>query len=69
MLPVQFLCLEFDCLGCNSVEQMHKDWFGEGTSLCSTHGGIKSKHDSKQWRKFLGTDANKRGVDEKCSKK
>ena len=60
---------EFDRLGYNSLEQIYNDWFGKEDSLFPPHGGIKSLYDKKEFRKSLGSDANKRAADKKMLQK
>ena len=60
---------EFDRLCYEAIEQIHDDWFGEGTSAYVSHGGIKSLYDNKEWRKSLGSNASKREADKKMLQK
>ena len=65
----QSLFPPFDRLCHDSVVSMCDDWFGEGESSHSGHGGIKSLYGNKNWRKTLGNDAHKREADKKMSQK
>ena len=60
---------EFDRLCHESIEQTCNDWFGEGDSPCTSHGGIKTLCDNKAWRKSSGKVPGKREADKKMLQK
>jgi hypothetical protein len=53
----------------DSITQIHDDWFGVANSVYTSHGGIKTLYNNKQWRKSLGNDASKREADKKMLQK
>ena len=67
--PCPTQCPVFDRLCYESIEQMHNDWFGTDNSPYCSHGGIKGLYNNKQWRKSLGSEANKREADKKMLQK
>ena len=49
----------FDRLAFESLEQINKDWFGEGNLPNSEYGEIKSLYDNRDWQKIVRSNPTK----------